>query len=260
MDLIQVLVLAVLQGLVEFLPISSSGHLILVPALLGWPDQGLAFDIAVHVGTLAAVVFYFRRDLIDLSIAMFQRDRPEHKLAWALVVATLPLVPAGLLGADLISNELRSPLVIAVTTAGFGLLLWLADRYGRGGRSEQDVGFKDALLIGIGQAMALVPGTSRSGVTMTVALALGLSRSAAARFSFLMAVPAVAAAGLWQILEFAEAPSSVPWGTLILATAVSGVTAFLAIAAFLRLIERLGMMVFTVYRLLLAGVIVYVLV
>ncbi len=260
MDLIQILVLAVLQGLVEFLPISSSGHLILVPALLGWSDQGLAFDIAVHVGTLAAVVFYFRRDLIDLAVAIFQPDRPENKLAWALVIATLPLVPAGVFGADYISNELRSPIVIAATTAGFGVLLWLADLFGRGARSEQDVGFRDALLIGIGQAMALVPGTSRSGITMTVGLALGLSRSAAARFSFLMAVPAVAAAGLWQILEFAESPSVVPWGTLILATAVSGVTAFLAIAGFLRLIERMGMAIFAIYRLLLAGVIVYVLV
>lgn len=260
MDLIQVLILAVLQGLVEFLPISSSGHLILVPALLGWSDQGLAFDIAVHVGTLAAVVFYFRRDLKDLAVAIFQPDRPENKLAWALIIATLPLVPAGVLGAGLISNELRYPVVIAATTAGFGVLLWLADRFGRGTRSEQDIGFKDALLIGIGQAMALVPGTSRSGVTMTVGLALGLSRSAAARFSFIMAVPAVAAAGIWQIGEFAESPVAVPWGTLILASVVSGVTAFLAIAGFLRLIDRMGMLVFAVYRLLLAGVIVYVLV
>ncbi len=260
MDLIQVLVLAVLQGLVEFLPISSSGHLILVPALLGWPDQGLAFDIAVHVGTLVAVVFYFRRDLIDLAAAIFQPHRPENKLAWALVIATIPLLPAGIFGADFISNELRSPLVIAATTAGFGILLWLADRYGRGLRSEKDLGFKDALLIGIGQAIALVPGTSRSGITMTAGLALGLSRSAAARFSFLMAVPAVAAAGLWQMLEFADSPTVIPWGTLILATVVAGVTAFLAIAGFLRLIERLGMVVFAVYRLLLAGVIIYVLV
>ena len=138
MDLVQVVVLAVLQGLVEFLPISSSGHLILVPALLGWPDQGLAFDIAVHVGTLAAVVFYFRRDLLDLAVAIFQPDRPENKLAWTLVVATLPLVPAGLFGADLISNEFRSPVVIAATTSGFGVLLWFADRFGRGAAGAAD--------------------------------------------------------------------------------------------------------------------------
>ena len=153
-----------------------------------------------------------RRDLVDLAVAIFKPDRPENKLAWALVIATLPLLPAGVLGADSISNELRSPIVIAATTAGFGVLLWLADRFGLRARSEQDIGFKDALLIGIGQALALVPGTSRSGVTMTVGLALGLSRSAAARFSFLMAVPAVAAAGLWQIGEFSGSPAPYPGG------------------------------------------------
>lgn len=260
MDLFQLVVLAILQGLTEFLPISSSGHLILVPALFGWEDQGLAFDIAVHVGTLAAVVAYFRHDLVDLAIAIARPARPENKLAWALVVATTPLILAGLLGADYISHQLRSPGIIAATTAGFGLLLVAADRFGRGDRSEQQIGIGDALLIGLGQALALIPGTSRSGATMTAGLALGLSRSAAARFSFLMAVPAVASSGLWQALEFASEPSAVPWGTLSLAATASGVTAYLVIAAFLSLIERMGMLIFAIYRFLLAAAIVYVLV
>lgn len=252
-------VLAVLQGLVEFLPISSSGHLIIVPALLGWRDQGLGFDIAVHVGTLAAVVIYFRREIVDLGLALFHSDRREFKLAWSLIVATLPLLLAGLLFGDYVARALRSPAIIAGTTAGFGVVLWLADRYGRHGRDEYDLDWVQTLLIGLSQALALVPGTSRSGITMTMGLALGLSRTAAARFSFLLAVPAIAAAGSWDVVQFLSAPTAAPWGTLAAAAAISGVTAFLVIAAFLRLIERTGMLVFAVYRVVLAAVIAYAL-
>ena len=259
MDPVQVFVLAVLQGLVEFLPVSSSGHLILVPALLGWPDQGLGFDIAVHVGTLAAVGIYFRRELVDLGRALFQPDSRDGKLAWSIIVATVPLVLAGLLFGDDVARGLRSPAVIAAATAGFGVVLWLADRYGRNDRDEHDLGWAQVLLIGVSQALALVPGTSRSGITMTMGLALGLSRVAAARFSFLLAVPAIAAAGSWQVVEFASAPPPIRWGTLAVAAAIAGVTAFLVIATFLRLIERLGMLVFALYRVFLAAVIVYAL-
>ncbi len=259
MDPVQVFVLAVLQGLVEFLPISSSGHLIIVPALLGWRDQGLGFDIAVHVGTLAAVVIYFRREIVDLGLALFDPDRREFKLAWSLIVATLPLLLAGLLFGDYVARALRSPAVIAGTTAGFGVVLWLADRYGRQRRDEYDLDWVQTLLIGLSQALALVPGTSRSGITMTMGLALGLTRTAAARFSFLLAVPAIAAAGTWDVAQFLSAPTAVPWGTLAVAAAISGVTAFLVIEAFLRLIERMGMLVFAVYRVLLAAVIAYAL-
>ena len=259
MDPVHVFVLAVLQGLVEFLPISSSGHLILVPALLGWPDQGLGFDIAVHVGTLAAVVTYFRRELIDMGQALFRPDRRDCKLAWTIIVATVPLGLAGLLFGDYVARALRSPALIAGTTAGFGVVLWLADRYGRDDRSEYDLGWTQVLLIGISQALALVPGTSRSGITMTTGLALGLSRVAAARFSFLLAVPAIAAAGSWQFVEFVSVPTQVPWGTLAMAAVIAGVTAFLVIATFLRLIERVGMLVFALYRVFLAALIVYAL-
>ena len=259
MDPVQVFVLAVLQGLVEFLPVSSSGHLILVPALLGWPDQGLGFDIAVHVGTLAAVGIYFRRELVDLGRALFQPDSRDGKLAWSIIVATVPLVLAGLLFGDYVARALRSPAVIAAATAGFGVVLWLADRYGRNERDEYDLGWVQVLLIGVSQALALVPGTSRSGITMTMGLALGLSRVAAARFSFLLAVPAIAAAGSLQGVEFVSAPSPVAWGALAVAAAIAGVTAFLVIATFLRLIERLGMLVFALYRVFLAAVIVYAL-
>jgi undecaprenyl-diphosphatase len=259
-DPLHALVLAVVQGVVEFLPISSSGHLILVPALLGWPDQGLAFDIAVHVGTLFALITYFRRDLLGLALGMFDRRRAEFELAWALLAATIPLGLAGLLLAAAVATSLRSPAVIAASTALFGITLWLADRYGRSRVSLGELGWRRALLIGLGQVLALIPGTSRSGITMTVALGLGMSRSAASRFSFLLAVPALGMSAVWQLWQFAAAPEPVDWGPLLLGATGAAVTAFITIALFLRLIERLGMTVFVIYRLLLATLIVYVLV
>ncbi len=258
MELVHVVVLAVMQGIVEFLPISSSGHLILVPALLGWPDQGLAFDVAVHLGTLSAVVIYFRRELLSLARAAFDARAKDFELAWSLVLATLPLGIAGLALADIVDGVLRSPAVIAAATAGFGVLLWLADAFARGTRNEHELGMRRALLIGLGQVLALVPGTSRSGITMTVGLALGLSRAAAARFSFLLAVPAIGMAATWETYQLVSTPAPVAWGTLALGALLSAATAFAAIAAFLRFIERVGMWGFAVYRLALAAVIIIV--
>ena len=259
-DPLHALILAVIQGITEFLPISSSGHLILVPAFLGWPDQGLAFDIAVHLGTLLALMIYFRRELVDLARALFDRRRRESELAWALLAATIPLGLAGLLLAENVESLLRTPAVIAGSTALFGLTLWLADRFGRGQISLEALGWRRALLIGLGQALALIPGTSRSGITMTVALGLGMSRGAAARFSFLLAVPALGMAAVWQVWQFVVTPEPIDPGPLLIGAAVAAVTAFITIAVFLKLIARLGMTVFAVYRLLLAAVIAYVLV
>lgn len=258
MDLLHVVALAVLQGIVEFLPISSSGHLILAPALLGWPDQGLAFDIAVHLGTLAAVIAYFRHEIVSLARAAFDRGEDEFELAWALVIATLPVGVAGLLMADLVDGVLRSPAVVAATTGGFGVALWAADRFGGGERSERTLGLRRAMLIGLGQALAVVPGTSRSGITMTVGLAVGMTRRAAARFSFLLAIPAIGMAASWEAFQLTVSPEPVLWGTLLIAAGLSGATAFAAIAVFLRWIERVGMWGFALYRVLLAGVIVAV--
>ena len=258
MDSVQVIVLALLQGIVEFLPISSSGHLILLPALVGWPDQGLGFDIAVHLGSLIAVIVYFRHELGAMAISVFDADHPEARLTWAIIWGSVPLALAGWLTADYVQGVLRSPMVIAASTAGFGVLLWAADHFARGERGERDVGWREALMIGCGQALALVPGTSRSGITMTVGMALGLSRAGAARFSFLLAVPAIAMAAVWELWQFIQAAEPVIWGTLALGTVLSAATALAAIALFLRLIERVGMLVFALYRLVLAGVIVYV--
>jgi undecaprenyl-diphosphatase len=256
MDTMHTLMLALLQGLTEFLPISSSAHLILMPRLLGWPDQGLAFDVAVHVGTLVAVVAYFRHDITRLLLAWLQsclqrRLSGDARLAWFVLLGTLPAALAGLLLHHVVETWLRSPLVIALATIGFGLLLWAADRGGRQQRSETGLRVVDVVWIGLAQAVALVPGTSRSGITMTAGLALGLTRSAAARFSFLLSVPLIILAGGYETLQLFEQAEPVAWGTLLLGTSVAAASAYLCIHLFLSLIERIGMLPFVVYRLLL---------
>ncbi len=259
MDLLQILVLAILQGLTEFLPISSSAHLILVPVIAGWQDQGLAFDVAVHVGTLTAVLTYFRKELqvmaYDWGRSITQRHfTAEAKLAWAVGFATIPVGLAGLLFKDFIEAHLRSTLVIATTTIVFGILLGWSDRRGARQRDEYSITWKDVLIIGGAQALALIPGTSRSGVTMTAGLLLGLSRRAAARFSFLLSIPAILLPGGLLTLELVEQSAPVDWTAMVLGAAVSGISAYLCIHFFLKLLERIGMMPFVVYRLILGTV------
>lgn len=258
MDNLHAVFLALLQGLTEFLPISSSAHLILVPRLLEWEDQGLAFDVAVHVGTLAAVVGYFRHDVLRLLQAWLnscatRQLTADARLAWFVVLGTLPAALAGLLLHDVIETYLRSPLVIALATIGFGLLLWWSDRYGRQTREEASLRLVDVVWIGLAQALALIPGTSRSGITMTAGLALGLTRSAAARFSFLLSIPVILMAGGYESLKLAQQAAPVAWGPMLLGTLVAAVSAYLCIHFFLRLIERTGMLPFVIYRLLLGA-------
>jgi undecaprenyl-diphosphatase len=263
MDLMHALVLAIVQGLTEFLPISSSGHLVLVPVFLGWRDQGLAFDVAVHFGTLAAVLFYFRHELWPMTrdaIATLrggQRTR-ESDLAWWVVIGTVPTVIFGALFAGQIGTLLRSPLVIAATMAGFGVLLWIADARGARDREEDQIGWRDALVIGLAQALALVPGTSRSGITITAALFLGLKRQAAARFSFLLSIPVILAAITYELVKLLGDPEPADWAALAIGALASGVVAYLTIRGFIALLGRMGMAPFAVYRLLLAAVIVWV--
>ena len=199
MDAIQVILLALIQGLTEFLPISSSAHLILPAQLLGWVDQGLAFDVAVHVGSLLAVVIYFRRDIGNIVLAWLKAlngpATEDSRLGWFIIWATVPAGLVGLLFNDLIEAHLRSVAVIAATTLIFGLLLGVADKRSSKRQSLSDITLKQALWIGCAQALALIPGTSRSGVTMTAALFLGLTRQAAARFSFLLSIPIITPRG-----------------------------------------------------------------
>lgn len=253
MDFVQALILAAIQGLTEFLPISSSGHLVLPQTLLGWPDQGLAFDVAVHVGSLLAVLGYFRREVIQLLSAwghsLLHRELDQHsRLAWLVILATLPAVIAGLLLNDFIEVHLRSGWVLATTTLVFGIALGLVDKYSSHRRHLADIGIGIALVVGLAQVLALVPGTSRSGITITAALMLGLSRSDAARFSFLLSMPIIAAAGSYKLLELLQTPQAVDWAMLAVGFAVSALTAYLCIRLFMQWIERIGLLPFALYR------------
>lgn len=262
MDFIQIFVLALVQGISEFLPISSSAHLILVPILTDWKDQGLAFDVAVHVGTLSAVVIYFYKDIVRMLTAWTKSLvggglTADAKLAWAIAFGTIPVGLAGLLFKDFIELYLRSPLVIATTTIVFGLLLWLADRTGDRLRDEYDIRWLDVLLIGISQALALIPGTSRSGATMTAALFLGFTRQAAARFSFLLSIPVILLAGGLLTKDLLESSVPVDWVALTLGVVLSALSAWLCIHYFLKFLSSIGMLPFVIYRLVL-GIFLFV--
>lgn len=255
MDIIQIIVLALVQGLTEFLPISSSAHLILVPFLTDWPDQGLAFDVAVHVGTLTAVVAYFRKEINKMFFAWFASLTGKHsedsKLAWAVLIGTIPVGLAGLIFKDVISEHLRTPLVIAVTTIIFGLLLWYADWSAKRQRDEHSMSWKDIVVIGCAQAIALIPGTSRSGITITAGLMLGLTAPAAARFSFLLSIPVIILAGGVETLDYLKVASINDMSDLITGAVISAISAYMCIHFFLKLLERIGMTPFVIYRLLL---------
>ncbi len=258
MDIIHVIVLALIQGLTEFLPISSSAHLILPSQLLGWPDQGLAFDLAVHVGTLTAVVFYFRQDLWEVTqgwvLQMKTGPSAESRLGWNIIVATIPVCIAGFLGKDFIEQHLRSTEVIAITTLVFGVLLGLADWQNRHHqKTVSDITFTLALIIGLAQVLALVPGTSRSGITITAALFLGLTRKDSARFSFLLSVPTILLGGAFALLGLLG-QSGVDWLSMAIGFVCSAVSAYICITLFLSAISKIGMFPFVIYRLILGAI------
>ncbi len=258
MDTLQVIFLALIQGLTEFLPISSSAHLILPSQLLGWSDQGLSFDVAVNTGSLFAVVIYFRHDILTLTKSWFGSlggtQSQESKLAWWIILATIPAVIVGFTAKDFIETHFRNTLVIAITTIVFGLLLWVADRMSKAQLNEFQMGWKKALLIGFAQALALIPGTSRSGATMTAALMLGLTREAAARFSFLMSIPVSFGAAILVTKDLLESPAAIDYQALGLGIVVSFIAAYVCIHYFLKFISQIGMTPFVIYRLLLGGV------
>ena len=265
LGLFQALILALVQGLTEFLPISSSAHLILVPALLGWPDQGVAFDVAVHVGSLIAVLWYFRGDLGRLWQGWLGSLQPrplnqigqmtqEGKLAWGVLLGTIPVGLVGLFGGDWIELNLRSILVIALANISFGLLLGWADWRNRGARSEYQISWRDVAIIGLAQALALIPGTSRSGITITAGLMIGLSREGSARFAFLLSIPTIVLAGGLKAIELITEGLPIQIDLLLIGIGVSAVSAYFCIDLFIRLLDRVGMAPFVIYRLLLGGV------
>lgn len=255
LDLIQIVVLALVQGLTEFLPVSSSAHLILVPLLTEWDDQGLAFDVAVHVGTLTAVVVYFRNQLADMAVDWFGslkgKQTENSRLAWAVLFGTIPVGLAGLLFKDFIEESLRGAIVIAATQFIFAGLLWWSDSKGKRERNEYSLRWKDVLIIGVAQAIALIPGTSRSGITITAALMIGLTRDAAARFSFLLSIPVIVLAGGLETLHYLSVAKGGDFTSLIMGAIISGISAFICIHYFLKLLDKIGMLPFVVYRVIL---------
>ncbi len=257
MDLIQLFILSLIQGITEFLPVSSSAHLILVPLLTDWQDQGLAIDVATHLGSLFAVMLFFRKDILQIiraglnSILSKDINNTDSKLFWCLVVASLPVLISGFLLHDIVSMYLRDPLIIAVASIGFGLLLWYADVAGNKSRQINSISMRDAIIIGLAQALALIPGTSRSGITMTVALILGLDRISAARFSFLMAVPIILVAGGHESLKLIQMGESINIVNFIITAILSAISALVAIYYFLQFLEKIGMLPFVIYRVVL---------
>ena len=256
MSYLQAVVLGIVQGLTEFLPVSSSGHLILVPHVFGWPDQGQAFDAVMHIGTLAALVAYFRVELVDLVTGALSR-----RLALILIAATIPAGLAGLLFGKVIETTLRSPLLIAAATAFWGVVMWLADRGARAGGAPRGdplerVGFPQGLTVGCAQALALIPGTSRSGITITAGLASGMDRATAARYSFLLGIPITAAAGGYKLLHVMRA--GVPAGEagpLVVAVLAAFLSGWLAVWFLVGYLRRRSLRPFVIYRLLLAAAI-----
>ena len=257
MSLIEAIVLGIVQGLTEFLPISSSAHQLVVPALLGWDDPGAAFTAVTQLGTEAAVLIYFRRELWSIATTWLRslvepelRSELAARMGWYLVVATIPIVALGLAFEDQIENGARNLWLVGSVLIGFGLVLGVADRLGSHARELDRISTRDGILIGLAQSLALIPGVSRSGATISAGLLLGLQRPAAARFAFLLAVPAVLGSGVYQlvsILAGAEGNGE-PIGYVALATAISFVVGYAAIAWLLRYVSTHSMALFVVYR------------
>jgi undecaprenyl-diphosphatase len=250
----QVIVLSLIQGLTEFLPISSSAHLILGGHVFGWPEQGLTVDVATHLGTLIAVLVYFRRDLGEMLVACLGAPSDDEavrqrRLAALLAIASVPALVAGYLASDVIVLYLRDLRVIAWATIGFGLLLWWSDIRGPRNRQIDDIGWKQALIIGFAQVLSLIPGTSRSGITITAGRFLGLDAHSAARFSFLLSIPVIAGAGAFGAWHVGTGNAEIQWADFWLGAGISALTGWLCIAAFLALVKRIGLVPFVIYRL-----------
>lgn len=260
MDLAAAALLGVVQGLTEFLPVSSSGHLILARAFFGWDAGrfGLAFDVALHLGTLLAVVAYFGREVWRLVLAapgaIAGRDGAWERLARLIIAGTLPAVVVGVLFADAIETSVRSPAVVAATLAIGGVGLIAAERFGSQRRDGSAVGYAEAIAIGVAQASALVPGVSRSGATLTVAMLFGLRRESAARFTFLLSVPAVLAAALKEGITLIQSDvADVPVALFAAGIVVSGIVGYLTVKYFIRYLAGHSLRGFAAYRLVLAG-------
>lgn len=262
MSLFHAIILAIVQGLSEFLPISSSAHLVLIPWLFHWPEPGLPFEVALHAGTLAAVVLYFLREWIDLVLNGFGIHFPagasveqvshNRRLFWLLVIGTIPGGIVGLAFEKLIEEKMQAPVLIACLTIVVGLLMWAADRLPNLSRSLEQTTLGDSLFIGAGQALALFPGVSRSGITIIAGLARKMTRETAARFSFLLSTPLIAGAAAKELPKLIKLHRAggmdLPLSTLLISIAVSGIVGYAVIAFFLRYLQTRTLKIFVVYR------------
>jgi undecaprenyl-diphosphatase len=262
MPILHLVILAAVQGVTEFLPISSSGHLVLVPIFLGWPDQGQMIDVAVHVGTLLAVMVYLYRDvgamLAGIGRAMKGRRDAGARLFMLLVIGTIPVVGAGLALHHYAPDMFRDLQVIAWATIGFGLLLWLADQVGMTVRRVEHLGVFDVILIGVAQCLALIPGTSRSGITMTAARFIGMERPDAARFSLLLSIPTIIAAGTLSGIDIYQSGNAQLAADAFVAAGLAFIFALIAIALMMAWLRRASFTPFVVYRILLGGLLLAV--
>lgn len=254
MTLLQIVVLALIQGLTEFLPISSSAHLILGGYAFGWPEQGLVFDSATHFGTLLAVLVYFRRDLREMVVACVQPDgsgddEKRRHLAGLIILASIPVLLVGFFASELVATHLRNARVIAWATIGFGLLLWWSDAKGQRNLELERMSVRGALAIGLAQILSLIPGTSRSGITITAGRLLGLDAHEAARFSFLLSIPVLAAVGAFGAWRIWSGEAGIEWSEFFLGAGIAAITGWACIAAFLALVRRVGLLPFVIYRL-----------
>jgi len=262
LDFLHFILLGLIQGLTEFLPVSSSAHLILLPLITDWQDQGLVLDVAAHFGTLFAVVIYFHRDLKGIVSAGYksvpwQDNDLNARLFWFLIFATIPVSMVGFFGHNLIANYFRDPLIIAIATILFGLLLWWSDAKGKHDRDNNDLSLIDIIWIGLAQILALIPGTSRSGITMTAGLILGLNRKTAARFSFLLSIPVIFLSGCYETFALIRKGSEADPISFAIVLFVSWFVAWLTIELFLRFVERTGMLPYVIYRLFLGSALLY---
>jgi undecaprenyl-diphosphatase len=261
MNALQAIVLGLVQGLTEFLPISSSGHLRIVPAFFGWEDPGAAFTAVIQLGTMAAVLLYFRADLWRIATAWLRslrdpslRGEIDARMGWYILLGTIPIGLLGLAFKDPIENQFRTLELIGTTLIVFGLVMLGAEAVSRRDRSLRDITARDGLLIGLAQALALVPGVSRSGATISAGLLLNFDRAAAARYSFLLSVPAVVLSGLFELRHAGE--GNLPIGATILATALAFVSGYASIALLLRYLERHSIVVFVAYRIVLGAFVI----
>ncbi|AXE62351.1 undecaprenyl-diphosphate phosphatase [Candidatus Thioglobus sp. NP1] len=259
MDITQTITLALIQGLTEFLPISSSAHLVILPKFLDWPDQGLAFDVVLHFATLCAIIFYYRTTLVVISKDFFssivnRRLEGEAMLAWAILLGTIPVGLTGILFEDYIVSNFRSYHVVAFATIFFGILLGFSDWIQKTiGKSRDFIRGSDILIIGCFQALALIPGVSRSGITITAALFIGLSRALSIKYAFLLSIPVITLATLLKTFELSTVASQVDWTLLLMGFIIAFIAAYTTIVFFIRLVERIGFMPFVIYRILLGA-------